>query len=61
MSFNRISKWIANEGYEEEAVSCTRSWSRHGIGKAARRVKRIRNKAAHRKAWRIIERDFTGE
>ena len=37
---------IANKGHEDESRFTTRSYSRHGLSKTARRVKGARNRAA---------------
>lgn len=39
-------KNLANKGFEESAAATTRSTSRHGLGRPARRIKRAYNHAA---------------
>lgn len=51
-------KKIANAEHEEEAAATTRHFSRHGLSKRARRVKRIRNRAAKRAEARIVLKEM---
>lgn len=51
-----IQKKIANENHEMAGGMTTR-WSRHGITKAMRRIKRAYNRAAKRKERRLAFKD----